>query len=79
MLSSLSSMKEKGLIADYGSLSKASDLDGLYIIILRKQSPYSPACVLSPVIEGQRLNLTSREVDTVESHQGEAAIWVKTK
>lgn len=79
VLSLLSSMKEKELISDYGSLSKVSAIDGLYIIILRKQSPYPPACVLSPVIDGQRLNLTSREVDMVENHQGEAAIWVKTK
>ena len=79
VLSSLSSMKEKGQISDYGSLSKVSAIDGLYIIILRKQPPYPPACVLSPVIGGQRLNLTSREVDLVENHHGEAAIWVKTK
>jgi len=76
---SLTLMKEQGLIADFGRITRDVNVERSYIILFGKTEPYIPLSILSPAIGGRRLNLRSRQEDAIENYKGFGAFWVNEK
>ena len=76
VLNYLKDQKQKGCIANYGAFAKAVDIDHSYIILFTREEPNRPIGILSPVINGKRINLQTDKEDSIEAHSGCGALWV---
>ena len=76
---SLEYMKAQGRIANYGLFKESSNLDKQYVVIFKNSRPYAPFAVLSPVQNGQRQNVETKEIDSVERYEGCGLMWFTVK
>lgn len=79
VMRSLNYMKGQGRIVDYGTYAQATDIDRQYVVLFKGTPPYAPFAVLSPVVDGKRLNLETREADSLDRHEGCGAMWFSVK
>ena len=75
----LSQLKEQGRIVGYGPLAAGNNTDDCYLILFNGKPPYTPLTILSPADGGLRLNLRTREVDSLGNHPGCEAVWLRMK
>ncbi len=69
----------QGRITSCGLYGQSDNLDQQYVVLFKSTPPYAPFAVLSPVNNGIRQNLETKEPDSVDRHEGCGLMWFTIK